>query len=103
MKGFCEFFASKNRKEFIGNKAAVGEIGVELFQDVMANLLYVFFLPLPHHLPSSFSYRFPSLTTKGLLKKKSLTSQRSPPGQLLLISRSCMPMLIWGLSMGMLW
>jgi hypothetical protein len=39
VRAFCVAFASKNRKEFIGNKAAVGEIGVELFQDVMASLM----------------------------------------------------------------
>mmetsp|Transcript_632 Transcript_632/g.1061 ORF Transcript_632/g.1061 Transcript_632/m.1061 type:complete len:516 (-) Transcript_632:39-1586(-) len=39
VRSMCVLFASKNRKEFIGNKAAVGEIGVELFQDVMASLM----------------------------------------------------------------
>lgn len=41
VKGFCVFYASMNRKEFIGNKAAVGEMGVDLFQDVMAILLTI--------------------------------------------------------------
>ena len=39
VKFFCIRFASQNRKEFIGNKEAVAQIGVDLFQDVMAALL----------------------------------------------------------------
>ena len=36
---YCVNFASKNRKEFISNKDAINQIGVELFQDVMAFLM----------------------------------------------------------------
>jgi len=39
VRAYCVNFASRHRKDFIGNKPEIGKIGVDLFQDVMASLM----------------------------------------------------------------
>jgi hypothetical protein len=39
VRAYCVNFASRHRKDFIGNKPEIAKIGVDLFQDVMASLM----------------------------------------------------------------
>lgn len=39
VRAYCVNFASRHRKDFIGNKPEIAKIGVDLFQDVMADLM----------------------------------------------------------------